>query len=160
MLAIELMTIKKKRELSPFYDGMDPEIREALLEIQADRKAGKLKAVPRKASDCHTVEDLCFYVFKLAQLDGSCQMLNTAAGVERWVWMGREFNDRLVSIVEEVASKISNKDELKELRLVATQVTANGAQRLRCVFPKAKVNEYTAEDDKRNWQLSQAAYNP
>jgi hypothetical protein len=153
-----LMSAKKKKELSPFYEGMDPEIREAILQVQEDRKAGKLKDPPRKATDCRSLEDLCLYVFKLAHLSGSYQMLKTDAGVERWVWFGHDFGDRLVRVVEEVAPQIPNKDELKELRLVATRVTDKGVGRLRRVFPNAEVTVYTDEHDKKNWQLSQAAY--
>jgi hypothetical protein len=151
---------KKKTDLSPFYGGMDPEIREALLQVQEDRSTGKLKPAPEKATDCHLMEDLCLYVFRLAQLDGSYQMLKTAARLQRWVWFGHDFGDNLVDVVEEVVPQIADKKELKELRLVATRVTPHGIERLRELFPNARVTVYTDEDDKRDWRLSQASYSP
>jgi hypothetical protein len=150
----------RKRKISPFYAGMDSEIREALLQLKGERRAGRLKAPPRKESDCHSLEDVCLYVFKSANLDGSYQMLRTDAGIKRWVWFGHDFGDRLVSVVERLAPHIQSKEALEELRLVATSVTKSGIERLRRVFPKARVTVYTDEDDKRNWQLSQAAFSP
>src|SRR6267142_285273 len=150
------MTTKKKKDLCPFYEGMDPEIRETLLKVHEDRKACKLKAPPRKAGDCHLLEDLCLYVFKLAHLDGACQILKKDCAVRKWVWFGHEFTDKMVNVVKEIAPQIADKDELEELRLVATRVTENGIQRLRRIFPKSQVKVYTDEDDKKNWQLSQA----
>src|SRR5439155_24650076 len=89
------MNTRKDRHISPFYEGIDPEIRDALSPVQGDRKAGKLKAPPRRAADCHSLEDLCRLVFKLARLDGSFQLLKTGSGIKRWVWFGRDFGDGL-----------------------------------------------------------------
>lgn len=143
-----------------FYEGMDPEIREALLQIQEDRKSGKLKTPPGKAADCRSLEDLCLYIFKLAHLDGSYQILKTDARVQRWVWFGHEFSDRLVAVVVQVLPQIADRNNLEELRLVATRVTNRGVERLRRAFPKARVRVYSDEEDAKDWQLSQAAYDP
>ena len=150
----------KKSAVSIFYKELDPEQREIMLEIERDRKSGKLKDPPRRAADCHSLEDLCHYIFKLAHLDGSYQMLKTEKGIKKWVWFGHDFGDRLVKVVEEVASQIPDKDALEELRLVATRVSKDGVERLRRVFPNAQVRIYTDDDDHNNWELSQANYDP
>jgi len=115
---------------------------------------------PRKLSDCQTLADLCRYVCKTVKLDAEYQMLFEGPHVIKWVWFGHSFTDKHVRIVEEALPSINDVEQLQELRLVATKVSANGAEMLRRWLPDAKVAIYTDEDHNNNWELSQASYPP
>ena len=153
-----LILMKKRKDIPTFYEGMDREMEEAIREVQADRKAGRIKDPPRHLSDCKTLEDLCLYIFERVHLIGTHQMLKSDTGIIRWVWCGRDFNDRLVAVVEKVAPSLPDTNNLQELRLVGTHVTAEGVQRLRKTFKKAEITTYTEEDERANWRWSQASY--
>ena len=119
------MTRRKKREISLFDEVTDPELRELILQIQEDRRTGKIKEPPPMAAACHSMEDLCLYIFKLAHLDGSYQMLKTDTGIQRWVWFGHDFGDKFVKIVEKVLPQIKNSEELKELLQLMAEDSAD-----------------------------------
>jgi hypothetical protein len=148
----------KKQAPQHFHDVMSSEIRKAFEEVLQDRREGKHRPAPRDAKSCHSLEDLCRYVFKVARLDGEYQMLMVGPTLKRWVWHGHTFTDRFVNVVQAVVPILPDRDQLEELRLVATRVTASGVERLRGIFPKSKVRVYTDEDSDENWQLSQATY--
>lgn len=141
-----------------FLDDDDPEIREVLQQIDREKREGRIKAPPRRPVDVKNLEDLCRYVFKLAHLDGDYQMRIEAGVVKRWVWFGHDFRDKMVRVVEEIAPRLSDTNGLEELRLVATRITDIGVERLRRIFPRTRVTRYSDEDDRDNWQWSQASY--
>lgn len=135
----------------------DPELRIVAEDYLKQKKEGKIGKRLRK-SDCRCLKDLCLLIFQKAQLNGEHQMLEKDEFVKIWVWVGHDFRDKLVDVVEEIAPQLSDGSELVELRLVATRVSNNGVQRLRRVFPNAEVTVYSDEEDRANWQLSQASY--
>jgi hypothetical protein len=152
--------MEKKFTSHTFHNLMTPEIGEAFKEVMQDRREGKPKPAPRTAKECHSLEELCRYVFKLARLNGEHQTLLVDTAVKRWVWFGHTFTDRFVDRVEEAAPFLRDKESLEEFRLVATRVTTAGAARLRKLFPNSKVSEYSDCEHDKNWQLSQAGYVP
>ena len=149
---------RERKEIPSFYERMDPDIREALLQVHKDRKEGKLRTPPRNPAACRSLEDLARFVFKLAHLDGDHQMLTEDGKLKRWVWFGHEFRDRLVDVVEQIAPRLRDSEALEELRLVATRVSANGLERLRRILPNASITVYTDQDSDGNWKWSQASY--
>jgi hypothetical protein len=150
--------MKKKISGRDTLHLMSPELKQAFEEVQKERKEGGSKAPPSTERSCTSLDDLCRYIFKLVGLNGDYQMLMVGGLVRTWVWSGRAFNDRCVKVVENVGPSLPDTHALKELRLVATQVTAEGVKRLQAVFPGTKVVVYTEEDHHRNWQLSQASF--
>jgi hypothetical protein len=62
-------------EENTFADSDDPEIRDLVRRIEAARRKGLIKDPPRSRKAVRSLEDLCRYVFKLAQLNGDYQML-------------------------------------------------------------------------------------
>ena len=148
-----------KKETAPkFQDLMSPEIKQAFEEIQKEKREGSYKSPPKTAEDCHSMEDLARYVFKLARLDGEYQMLIAGPSLQRWVWSGHTFTDRFVKVVAEVAPRLPDRDALKEFRLVATRVTSAAVERLRTALPRSTVTVYADEESNKDWQLSQASY--
>jgi len=92
------------------------------------------------------LKDLCLLIFKKVQINGEYQMLEENNIIKTWVWFGNDFRDKIVGVVEEVAPQLSDCAKLEELRLVATSVSITGIQRLRLVFPNAKVLVYSDGD--------------
>jgi hypothetical protein len=138
---------KKPRTVRPIELTGDPEMDEVIRQVNQDRLDGKIKDPPRRKTDCKTLEDLCMYVCEKAHIQWSTCIRKSMDGrISRWCWFGHEFRDKHVSIAEEIAARISNRDELQELRLEATRVSANGAERLRRTFPNARIVVYTDED--------------
>lgn len=138
-----------------------PEIDAVIAEIQEEEKAGVFRRPPKHKtkSQILSVEDLCKYVFRKVHLDGNYQVRFADEHVRTWVWNGYDYTDRIVDLVEQVADQVTDKDLLEELRLVATKVTAKGIDRLRRVFPMARVSVFTDEQSDANWRWSQAHYN-
>jgi hypothetical protein len=73
--------------------------------------------------------------------------------VRRWVWFGHEFSDRTVRTIRDLAPQVPDLDVLEELRLVNTRVSADGAERLRRLFPNARVTTFLVEDSS-DWTLA------
>ena len=144
--------------MKDFEALMSPQIKEAYEEVQKDRREGRVRSAPKNLEGCSLLMDLCLYVFKVALLNGEHQILADGINVKRWVWVGHTFTDRFVKMVEIVGPRLPDKDSLEELRLVATRVTASGAERLRRVFTKSKIVIYPDADYDRDWRLSQASF--
>ncbi len=140
-------------EANTFADSDDPEIRDLVRSIEAARRKGLIKDPPRSRKAVRSLEDMCRYVFKLAQLDGDYQMLIENDKVRRWVWFGHEFSDRTVRTIRDLTPQVPDLNVLEELRLVNTRVSADGAERLRRVFPNARVTTFLVEDSS-DWTLA------
>jgi hypothetical protein len=150
--------MKKQVSTNDFEALMSLEIKQAYEEVQKDRREGRVRSATKNPEGCAVLMDLCLYVFKVARLNGEHQILAEGITVKRWVWVGHSFTDRFVKIVELVGPRLPDKDSLEELRLVATRVTASGAERLQSVFTKSKIEIYPDADHDRDWRLSQASF--
>lgn len=143
----------------PLDEILDSETREFAKKYRKEQRKGKIPKTPRK-SHCRVLKDLSLYVCRRVQVNGEYCMSEAAGGIRTWVWFGHDFNDRIVDIVQEVVPQLSDKGALRELRLVATRVSAVGILRLNAVFPSAQVMVYTDDDHQTNWELSQASFQP
>jgi len=122
-------------------DGIDPELREVMEEVAADRFAGKLKEPPRRKQDCRNFYDACCYIYKVAHLSPNDSMVVENGIVERVDWPGREFSDKHVALLEEfICTHGLRPEKLIELRLRTTRVTSEGVERLRRLLPQTKVS--------------------
>ncbi len=138
---------KKPKKVRPIEMTGDPEMDEVIRQVNQDRLDGKIKDPPRRKTDCKTLEDLCMYVCEKAHIQWSnCIRKSKDGRITRWCWFGHEFRDKHVAITEEIGHQIPDRDSLKELQLEATRVSANGAERLRRIFPGARIVVYTEED--------------
>jgi hypothetical protein len=140
-------------EKNTFADSDDPEIRDLLRRIDAAKRKGLIKDPPRSRKAVRSLEDLCRYVFKLTHLSGTYQMLIEENRVRRWVWEGHDFSDKTVHTVRDLAPQVPDLEMLEELRLVNTRVSADGAERLRRLFPSTRITTYLMEDGS-DWGLA------
>ena len=131
-----------------FLDGvmeMNPEMSGIVHEIRKDEADGKLLDVPRSHLKCQSWLDAWVYCFWLAHLDTEHHLWIENHVLCGAIWVGVDFDDRIVGVLEKVGKRIGSDVSFREIRLVRTGVTAQGIERLQCLFPNARILEYSEE---------------
>ncbi len=61
-----------------------------------------------------------------------------------------DFDDKLVGILEKIASRLGPDNDLVEMRLIKTRVTPQGVEKLKTILPKAVIKFYSREEAKKD----------
>ena len=143
----------KRKKPSAFLDRVaksSRELADCVEEIKQEYAAGKLHHAPRKSWDCKSWLHVWLYAFRRAHLYPEDHMKIADGKVTCVAWVGPDFSDELVVLLERCAQRLGPDLDLLELRLVRTHVGAQGIERLRTLFPRAKIIPYTEEQESQN----------
>ena len=147
------MEAMKRKKASAFLDRVakfSPELAGCVEEIKRDYAAGKLHHPPRRSSDCKSWLDIWLYAFKRAHLYPEDHVKIAGGKVTCVAWVGPDFGEKLVALLERCARRVGPDLDLLELRLVRTRVGAQGMERLRALFPKARIVAYSEKQECQN----------
>lgn len=134
----------------------DPEMAEIVEEIRRDYRSGILRDAPRSYRDCSDWRDAWLYVFKRASLHPTDFMRLEAGKVTCVVWIGMNFDDKMVAITEKVANYLGVNQDLAELRLIGVNISNEGLRRLKALLPKARITQHSEEIREANPRLAYA----
>lgn len=148
----------KKRKNS-FLDQVaecDPEMAEIIAEMKQDEAAGALRYPPQSDRDVRDWRDAWLYSFKRASLHPSDFMRLENGRITCVVWIGSGFNDNVARVIETIAQRLGADLNLLELRLISTNISDQGLQRLKTFLPKATITQYTEEARQADPRLAYA----
>lgn len=148
-----MMKERKQRFLDRVVE-MDPEMSGIVDEIRKDEADGKLLDVPRSHLKCQSWLDAWVYCFWLAHLDTEHHLRIENRVLSGAIWVGVDFDDRIVGVLEKVGMRIGSDVSLNEIRLVRTGVTAQGIERLQRLFPNARIRKYSEEEHEADPSIS------
>ncbi len=132
---------------------IDPELAKEVREIRAKEAAGLIQFPKRTYRECHTWREAWVYIFHRGYLDEGDHLRREGDKITCAVWIGADFNDKLIDSFEKIAGRIGVNNDLEELRLVGTSVTPVGIERLNKILPKATIKLYTREEAKKNQRI-------
>src|SRR5262245_56379107 len=115
------MNKKREKPKKPFLDMVaesDPEMAEIVEEMKRDEAAGKLRYPPWSHRECRDWRDAWLYSFGRASLHPSDFMKLENGKVTCVVWIGKNFNDDVVGVVENIAERLGPDRDIAELRLI------------------------------------------
>jgi hypothetical protein len=127
-----------------------PEMAEDFARIEARKAAGLIIDEPRTYRGCRSWREAWAYIFRRGWLDEGSHLKLDGDKVTCVIWVGVEFNDKLVDSLEKIAARIGVNNDLMEMRLIGTRVTSKGAGKLKKILPKAAINFYTREEAKEH----------
>lgn len=130
----------------------DPESAAILKEMKSDYDKGLIRDSPRSYADCRDWWDGWLYFYRRCHAHPDDQIWVQEGKVTCVVWIGRDFNDKAIGLLERIAARLGSNNELVEIRLIRTGVSDLGVNKLRTLFPAAKFSLYSqAEYDARPW---------
>lgn len=127
-----------------------PETAEIFAGIRADEAAGLAFEPCQTARQCQTWKDAWVYIFYRAHHYCSHFLQFDGEKVVCVVLIGPEFKDKLLGLLEKMAERIGVNNDLKELRLIETEFTPGGIERLKAILPKASFNYFTRQEADQN----------
>jgi len=148
-----------KKTKKPFLDLVaesDSEFATLAREIKHDYAVGILRNEPRSYKGCQDWQDAWLYIFRRAYLGPDDHMRIEGKKVTHIVWIGRDFNDKMIDALEKITLRLGTNRDLAELRLVRTAVSNRGTQRLKAIIPDARITVYTKKDAEGKPWLSYA----
>jgi hypothetical protein len=143
------MNKSKKSPLDKLVE-LHPEYAETVARIRADEAAGLILDPCRTYKECRTWKQAWVYIFYRAHKDPDNFMQFEGEKVIRIVFIGRDFTDKQVYLLEKIAGCVGVNNDLLELRLIETSITPQGVGKLQAMLPKAAINFYTREDAKND----------
>jgi hypothetical protein len=125
-----------------------PELADTVARVRQGYEAGKYRDQPWRWDQCKSWLDGWLYVYRRCYLDYSQHLAWKSEQVFCSVWVGPDFNDRVIDWLERFRSRFGVDTALAELRLIGTRVSPNGVGRLHKLFPNAKISTYSWADAK------------
>lgn len=130
-----------------------PETAEIFARIDADKAAGITIDAPLTYRGCRTWREAWVYIFEHAWHDSEDFLKRDGDKILCAVWIGVEFKDKLIDRLEKIAARIGVNNDLTELRLIETSITAKGIERLKTILPKATIRLFTREEVKKDKRI-------
>ncbi len=147
---------KQKKSFLDMVAESDPEMAEIVAGMKRDEAAGILRYAPWSYRECRDWRDTWLYSFRRADLHPTDFVRLEDGKVTCVVWIGRDFNDRLVGVLEKIAGRLGADHDLTELRLIGTNVSEQAIQHLKAFLPKATITHYSEEAREANPRLAYA----
>ncbi len=144
--------MKSKKHFLDLIAESDPDFAEIAGQLKADYAKGALRTSPRTHADCKDWWDVWLYIFRRCRLHPDDQIKVEGDKVISVVWIGPDFNDKVVALLEQIAMRLGPSGDVTELRLIRHRVSEHGIKRLKVVLPRATISEYTDADyDAKPW---------
>lgn len=140
--------LQQRRMKEQLIEAM-PETAEIFARIEADKAAGLIIDTPRTYKHCRSWREAWVYIFHRGCLAEGHHLKLEENKVTCTIWVGLEFKDKLVDVLEKIAGRIGINNDLVEMRLIGTRVTAKGLEKLKKILPKATINFYSREEAKK-----------
>jgi hypothetical protein len=140
-----------KPEQTPEAETAD--IMRLIEEYRAKDAAGAFEHPKRSYKEVRSWRDAWIFSFYLAHLDHTDFMLSEHGVVRCVVWPAQQFNDKLINTLGKIASQIGPDKDLKELRLIETEATPAGIQKLREIAPNASIKLFTHDEAKKDKRI-------
>src|SRR6185436_9019883 len=110
----------KSKQTKSFLDRVaesDPEMADIVAEIRRDRAAGVLRDQPWTHKACKDWWDVWLYIFRRARLHPDDHIRLKGDIATHVVWIGPDFNDKMVDLLEKIWLRLGTNRQLRELRL-------------------------------------------
>jgi hypothetical protein len=133
-----------------------PELADTAARIKQGYEDRTIRDQPWRWDQCKSWLDGWLYVYRRCYLDYSQHLAWKDEQVFCSVWVGPDFNDGVIDWLERFHSRFGVDTALAELRLIGTRVSFDGLDRLRKLFPDAKLKTYSWEDVKAHPELQYA----
>jgi len=138
-------------------DDMDEaefnEIKKLIAEYRAREAAGEFEYPKRTYKEVQTWREAWIFIFYVAHLDHNCFLKSEDRKVKCVVWSVKQFNDKLVGVLEKIAERIGPDNDVTEIRLIETAVTSAGIEKLKKILPQASIQSFTSEQAKKDKKI-------
>ena len=126
------------------------EITRMIAEYRAKEAAGLFEYPKRTYKEVRSWREAWIFIFYVAHLAHEDFLKSENGKVKCVVWPVREFNDKLVGVLEKIADRIGPDNDLAEIRLIETGVTAAGIEKLKKILPNAAIRSFSREEAKKD----------
>ena len=126
------------------------EIMKMIEEYRAKEAGGVFEYPKRTYKEVRSWRQAWIFSFYMVRLDHTDFLMSEDTIVRCVVWPGREFNDKIIDVLEKIADRIGLDTNLKELRLIETGASSAGTEKLAKILPHAAIKCFTQEQAKGN----------
>ena len=146
--------MKKRLPKSDKTDAAElQEIKNLIAEYRAKETARQFEYPKRTYNEVRSWREAWVFIFYLAHLAHEDFLKSEDGKVKCVVWPVREFNDKLIGVLEKIAERIGSNHDLTEIRLIETGVTSAGIEKLKNFLPNATVKLFSREQARKDKRI-------